>query len=138
MNNERDATVVTANAAGQIDEPAPVHTEPSLPANVDDAAPAPPRAAKGDDDLMSKPQHQSIPGGDELQGQPERQPGVVEYAWDDLTEDEVMKSKDHRMKRSGQLRERHTLTRYDDDMKIGKSSGGFGGQRVRKWGNDYE
>ena len=56
------------------------------------------------------------PDEDGVESQPQFE--AVEYAWDDFTEDEVLRAKDHRQMQSGSVRERHALTLNNVDNQL--------------------
>ena len=106
----------TESAAAMVDggSDVPAHQPDITPADGAEKSPAPGPmlAARAEDDPMSGQQAQSIPAA-ELP--PERQARAVLYAWDDLTEDEVLKSRDRRQVRSNRARERYAPTHDGDD-----------------------
>lgn len=75
-------------------------------------------AARGDDDLMSKQQQQSMPSVDELKGKWKQQVGAAKIAWGKLTEDELLKSEGHQQKLAGLVQERYAITRDEADKQI--------------------
>lgn len=77
-----------------------------------------PKAAQGDDDLMSKQQTQSIPSVDEIQGKWKQQVGAAKIAWGKLTEDELLRLEGHEQKLSGLVQERYAITRDEADKQV--------------------
>lgn len=83
----------------------------------DPGVPAP-KAAKGDDDLMSKQQHQSMPSADEIKGKWKQQVGAAKIAWGKLTDDELLKTEGHAQKLTGLVQERYALSREQADKQV--------------------
>lgn len=81
-------------------------------------APAPPRAAKGDDDLMSTQQQAALPSADELKGKWKQQVGAAKVAWGKLTEDELLRLEGHQQKLAGLVQERYAITRDEADRQV--------------------
>ncbi len=77
-----------------------------------------PRAAKGDDDLMSKQQGQAMPSTDSLKGKWKQQVGAAKIAWGKLTEDELLKSEGHEQKLAGLVQERYAITRDEAEKQV--------------------
>ncbi len=111
-------------------EPAPAAKDP-----VTDAAPrdvveeptpakdAPLQAAKGDDEIMSRPQqeqqqHAVIPGADEIKGKWKQQVGAAKIAWGKLTEDELLKLEGQQQKLAGLVQERYAISRDEADKQV--------------------
>ena len=105
--------------AGQV-KPNPKDTaqEPVHEIMTKKAANAPMKAARGDDDLMSKQQSQSMPSMDEVKGKWKQQMGAAKIAWGKLTEDELLKSEGHAQKLAGLVQERYAVTRDEADKQI--------------------
>lgn len=76
------------------------------------------RAAKGDDDLMSKQQHQAMPSADEMKGKWKQQMGNAKIAWGKLTDDELLKSEGHEQKLAGLVQERYAVTREEAHKQV--------------------
>ena len=80
--------------------------------------PAPARAAKGDDDLMSTQQQAALPSADALKGKWKQQVGAAKIAWGKLTEDELLRLEGHEQKLSGLVQERYAITRDEADRQV--------------------
>lgn len=81
--------------------------------------PKPPlRAARGDDDLMSKQQQQSMPSVDEVKGVWKQQVGAAKIQWGKLTDDELLQTEGHVQKLAGLVQERYAITRDEADKQI--------------------
>ncbi|MDR3416654.1 MAG: CsbD family protein [Nevskia sp.] len=123
MNNSNQHNASTAT--GQADKsvlnnsgPAPVGSGPFSQIPAKKVTTPPPLAAKGDDVIMSKQQHQSIPSVDAIKGQWKQHVGNAKIAWGKLTEDELLKSEGHEQKLAGLVQERYAVTRDEADKQV--------------------
>jgi len=92
---------------------------PTTPTPTSKDHPAPPvRAAKGDDDLMSKQQQQAMPSSDAIKGKWQQQLGAAKIAWGKLTDDELLKSEGHEQKLAGLIQERYATTREEAEKRV--------------------
>lgn len=94
-----------------------------IPQERPDTAPG---AAKGDDDLMSKPQQPSTPSADDLKGKWKQRVGAARLTWDRLTEDELHKTEGHIERLVALVQQRYALAREEAEMQINRF---FGTQR---------
>ena len=81
----------------------------------------PMQATRGDDDLMSRQQQQSmpsLPSSDELKGKWKQQVGAAKIAWGKLTEDELLRLEGHEQKLAGLVQERYAITRDEADKQV--------------------
>lgn len=76
------------------------------------------RAVRGDDDLVSKQQHQSMPCVDGINGTWKQQIAAARIAWGKLTEDELLKSEGHAQKLARLLQAHYALTHDEVDRQI--------------------
>lgn len=77
-----------------------------------------PKAAEGDDDLMSKQQQQSMPSVDQVKGKWKQQVGAAKIAWGKLTDDELLKTEGQAQKLTGLVQERYALSREQADKQV--------------------
>ena len=76
-------------------------------------------AAKGNDDVMSQQQQQSMPTSiDAAKGQWKQQVGAAKIAWGKLTEDELLRLEGHEQKLAGLVQERYAITRDEADKQV--------------------
>lgn len=80
--------------------------------------PTPPKAAKGDDDLMSKQQQQAMPSGDQIKGEWKQKVGSAKIMWAKLTDDELLKTEGHADKLAGLVQARYAVSRDEADKQI--------------------
>lgn len=101
----------------QVTPKAAIKPSPSaVPAN--DAINPPPVAARGDDDVMSKQQSQSMPSTDQIKGKWKQQVGAAKIAWGKLTEDELLRLEGHEQKLAGLVQERYAITRDEAEKQV--------------------
>ena len=86
-------------------------------------APVKAQAAKGDDELMSRPQQEqqqqmSLPSVDEVKGKWKQHVGAAKIAWGKLTEDELLRLEGHEQKLAGLVQERYAITRDEADKQV--------------------
>jgi uncharacterized protein YjbJ (UPF0337 family) len=77
-----------------------------------------PRAAKGDDDLMSKQQRQAMPSADQIKGEWKQKVGAAKIMWGKLTDDELMKTEGRAEKLAGLVQARYAMSRGEADRQI--------------------
>ncbi len=80
-------------------------------------------AAKGDDDIMSRPQEQqqqqmSMPSVDAVKGKWKQHVGAAKIAWGKLTEDEFLRLEGQEQKLTGLVQERYAITRDEADKQV--------------------
>ena len=92
--------------------------QPYMPTPAEDADSSPLHAAKGDDDIMSKQQSQSMPSTDQIKGKWKQQVGAAKIAWGKLTEDELLRLEGHEQKLAGLVQERYAITRDEADQQV--------------------
>jgi uncharacterized protein YjbJ (UPF0337 family) len=84
-----------------------------------DVAKEPLHAARGDDEVMSQQQQQSMPTSiDAAKGQWKQQVGAAKIAWGKLTEDELLRLEGHEQKLAGLVQERYAITRDEADKQV--------------------
>jgi uncharacterized protein YjbJ (UPF0337 family) len=110
---------VPPGASEQV-RPAPPQATPRDAAKPVPATPAnePLRAARGDDDLMSKQQQQSMPSVDALKGRWKQHVGSAKIAWGKLSEDELLKSEGHEDRLAGLVQERYAVSRDEAGQQV--------------------
>jgi uncharacterized protein YjbJ (UPF0337 family) len=86
---------------------------PSLPSQPT----KPLKAAKGDDDLMSKPQ-QTLPSAGQIKGEWKQRVGDAKILWGKLTDDELLKTEGHADKLAGLVQQRYAITRDEATRQI--------------------
>lgn len=68
------------------------------------------QAAKGDDDLMSKPQQQAMPRAGQIKGEWKQCVGEAKILWGRLTDDELLKTEGHADRLAGLVQQRYSIT----------------------------
>ena len=92
------------------------------PTPAEDAVTVPMQAAKGDDEIMSRPQQeqqqQAMPSADQVKGKWKQHVGAAKIAWGKLTEDEFLKLEGQQQKLAGLVQERYAVTRDEADKQV--------------------
>lgn len=112
-SEEADQEGVDQDTPGEDDEDEDVN-----PPNKKDTENARPRAAKGNDDVMSQQQNQSMPSADGIKGAWKQQVGAAKIVWGKLTDDELLKSEGHAQKLAGLVQERYAVTRDEAEKQV--------------------
>lgn len=121
------------NGAAQTPKADPIQNSPVFsdfkpaveptPAVVPAPATVPLQAAKGDDEIMSRPQQEqqqqmSLPSVDEIKGKWKQHVGAAKIAWGKLTEDEFLQLEGQEQKLTGLVQERYAITRDEADKQV--------------------
>ena len=123
MNKPTDNKPTPANTAQESVHQVTARDAIKEPTPAADAVKPPLEAAKGDDQIMSRPQQEqqqqmSLPSVDEIKGKWKQHVGAAKIAWGKLTEDEFLQLEGQEQKLTGLVQERYAITRDEADKQV--------------------